>query len=197
MHISDGVLALEPTIVISAVSFYFLYKAVKNIKEEQIPISAVCSAMFFIASFIHIPLGVSQIHLILLGVIGILIGSSSFISIFIALLLQALLLSYGGLASLGVNLFIMATPAVLVYHINNFSFFQKLNEKFRFFLIGFLGTFFATVFLSLILFFSKDEYEYAAYTIFTINIGTMIIEGIISMFLLMFIKKTYPKILKV
>ncbi len=170
MHIADGVLTPEITAVITAVSAIAFYKAIKTIKEEEIALAAVASAMFFIASFIHIPFGVTQIHLILLGVIGIFLGIRSFISVLIALILQALLLGYGGVVSIGVNLFIMAAPAVIVYHINKTEIFQKINEKIRFFLIGFLGAFFATLFLVAILYFSKAEYEWAAYSIFGVNI---------------------------
>lgn len=196
MHIADGVLTPEITAVITAVSAIAFYRAIRTIKEEEIPLTAVASAMFFIASFIHVPFGVTQIHLILLGVIGIFLGFSSFIAILIALILQALLLGYGGVVSIGVNLFIMAAPALIVYYINKNEMFLKINEKIRFFLIGFLGAFFATLFLVAILYFSKEHYEWAAYSIFGVNIFTMIIEGMVSMFLLMFIKKTYPKILE-
>ncbi|MBP6164025.1 MAG: cobalt transporter CbiM [Aliarcobacter sp.] len=196
MHISDGVLGLETTLIVSVISLIALVKAVRELKNEDISLTSVASAMFFIASFIHIPFGVTQIHLILLGVIGILISWSSFVAIFVALLLQALLLGYGGISSLGVNLFIMAMPAVMVYYIYNTTFIKNLNDKIKFFLVGFLGTFFATVFLTLILYFSKEEYNYVAISVFGINIITMLIEGTISMFLLLFIKKVYPKILK-
>lgn len=196
MHISDGVLGLETTLIVSAISLIALVKAVRELKNEDISLTSVASAMFFLASFIHIPFGVTQIHLILLGVIGILISWSSFVAIFVALLLQALLLGYGGISSLGVNLFIMAMPAVMVYYIYNTTFIKNLNDKIKFFLVGFLGTFFATVFLTLILYFSKEEYNYVAISVFGINIITMLIEGTISMFLLLFIKKVYPKILK-
>lgn len=196
MHISDGVLGLETTLIVSAISLIALIKAVRELKNEDISLTSVASAMFFIASFIHIPFGVTQIHLILLGVIGILISWSSFVAIFVALLLQALLLGYGGISSLGVNLFIMAMPAVMVYYIYNTTFIKNLNDKIKFFLVGFLGTFFATFFLTLILYFSKEEYNYVAMSVFGINIITMLIEGTISMFLLLFIQKVYPKILK-
>lgn len=196
MHISDGVLTLEATVVVSAMSAAVFYTAIKKLDSETIALTAVCSAMFFMASFIHIPAGITQIHLILLGVIGVFLGLSSFIGIFIALLLQAFLLGYGGIASVGVNLFIMGMPAVIVYHLYHTKIFQLIPEKLRFFLVGFLGTFFATLFLTLILYFSKEEYEYAAYTILGLNVIIMIIEGLVSMFLLLFIKKTYPKILK-
>lgn len=197
MHISDGILSLEATVVVSAISLFAMAKAIKELKNEDISITGVASAMFFIASFIHIPFGVTQIHLILLGVIGILISWSTFVAIFVALLLQALLLGYGGIVSIGVNLFIMAMPAVLVHYLYHTSFMQKLNDKIKFFTVGFLGTFFATLFLTSILYFSKEEYNYAAFTIFSVNIITMVIEGIVSMFLLLFIKKVYPQVLKV
>ena len=100
MHIADGVLTLESTVVVSAISLVCLYISIKSIKDEKITLAAAMSAMFFIATFIHVPLGVTQIHLVLIGVIGILIGWMSFISIFIALVLQALLLGYGGVVSL-------------------------------------------------------------------------------------------------
>ena len=196
MHIADGVLTLESTVTVSAISLVCLYVSIKSIKDEKITLAAAMSAMFFIATFIHIPLGVTQIHLVLIGVIGILIGWMSFISIFIALVLQALLLGYGGVVSLGVNLFVMGMPAIIVYYLYNMEITNKLNEKVKFFLVGFLGTFFATLFLAIILLFSKPEYEYASYTIFIVDSGAMVIEGIISMFLLQFFKKTYPKILK-
>jgi|TARA_R110002050_G_scaffold277548_1_gene423278 cobalt/nickel transport system permease protein len=196
VHIADGVLTLESTVVVSAISLVCLYISIKSIKDEKITLAAAMSAMFFIATFIHVPLGVTQIHLVLIGVIGILIGWMSFISIFIALVLQALLLGYGGVVSLGVNLFVMGMPAIIVYYLYNMEITNKLNEKVKFFLVGFLGTFFATLFLAIILLFSKPEYEYASYTIFIVDSGAMLIEGIISMFLLQFIKKTYPKILK-
>jgi cobalt/nickel transport system permease protein len=196
MHISDGVLPLEITAVVSLVSFIGLLKALKELQNEDISITAVASAMFFIASFIHIPFGVTQIHLILLGVIGILIGWSAFVAIFVALLLQALLLGYGGVVSIGVNLFIMAAPAVMVHTLYH-SFLQNFNDRVKFFLVGFSGTFFATLFLSAILFFAKEEYSYAALSIFWLNSVTMVIEGIVSLFLLLFIQKSYPKVLKV
>lgn len=196
MHISDGVLTLEATAVVTAVSLIALIKAVKDLKNEDISLTAVASAMFFIASFIHIPFGVTQIHLILLGVIGILISWNSFIAVFVALLLQALLLGYGGMVSIGVNVFVMAAPAVIVHYLYHTPFVQKLNDKVKFFLAGFTGTFFATLFLTAILYFSKEEYKAAAFTVFSVNIITMVIEGIVGMFLLMFIKKVYPKVLK-
>jgi cobalt/nickel transport system permease protein len=197
MHISDGILSLEVTAVISVISLSLLVKSLKDLKNDDIALVSVASAIFFISSFIHIPFGVTQIHLLLIGVIGILISWNSFLAIFVALSIQALLLGYGGVVSIGVNLFIMALPAVMIYYIYKMPFMQRLDDKIKFFFVGFGGASLASVFLSIILYFSKDEYSYAAYTIFLINIPTMVIEGIVSMFLLLSIKKSYPKILEI
>lgn len=196
MHISDGVLSIEVAATLGAVSIAMCAYSIKNIKNENIALLSAMSALFFIASFIHIPLGPTQIHLLLIGVIGVFLGSLSFLSIAIALLLQAVLLGYGGLSSLGANLIIMALPAYLVYLITRIELFKNLNEKVKYFLVGFLGIAFSTIFLSLVLLLSKDEYIIASYSVIIANIPAMILEGLITLFLLIYIKKSIPKLLK-
>ena len=196
MHISDGILSSEVVIATSAISFGLVIYSLKNLKNSNIAIVSAMSAMFFIASFVHIPLGPTQIHLILIGVIGILLGSSVFISIIIALLLQATLLGYGGLTSLGANLIIMALPAFLIYIIVKKGLLNFLSEKIKYFAIGFLSVFLATSILCLILIFAKEEYLYAAYTIFLANIPAMVIEGLVTLFLINYLKKSIPNLLK-
>ena len=46
-------------------------------------------------------------HLILNGLLGMLLGWAAFPSIFVALMLQAILFQYGGITVLGVNTFNM------------------------------------------------------------------------------------------
>lgn len=196
MHISDGVLSIEVAATLGVVSVAMCAYSIKNIKNENIALLSAMSALFFIASFIHIPLGPTQIHLLLIGVIGVFLGSLSFLSIAIALLLQAVLLGYGGLTSLGANLIIMALPAYLVYLISRLELFRSLNEKIKYFLVGFLGIGFSTIFLALVLLLSKEEYRIASYSVVIANIPAMILEGLITLFLLMYIKKSIPKLLK-
>ena len=196
MHISDGILSIEVASALAVVSVGLCAYSIKNIKNENIALLSAMSALFFIASFIHIPLGPTQIHLVLIGVIGVFLGSLSFLSITIALLLQAILLGYGGLTSLGANIIIMALPAFLVYLIVQSNILNKINEKLKFFFIGFLGVFFSTILLALILLFSKQEYEVASYAVIIANIPAMFLEGLITLFLLQYIKKSIPKLLK-
>ncbi|AXH10535.1 cobalamin biosynthesis protein [Malaciobacter halophilus] len=196
MHISDGILSPEVATTLAVVGGAMCLYSLKEIKNENIALSAAMSALFFVASFIHIPLGPTQIHLILVGVIGLFLGRLSFLPISIALILQATMLGYGGVTSLGANIVIMALPAYLVHLIFKANFVQKINEKVKFFFVGFLGVFFATVILALVLLFAKDEYLIASYTVVAANVPAMVLEGIITLFLLMYIKKAMPSLLK-
>ena len=196
MHISDGIVSIEVATVSAVATLAFCVYSFKNLTNEKIALVASMSALFFVTSFIHIPFGVTQIHLMLIGFIGIFLGSVAFISIAIALILQALLLGFGGLSSLGANILVMALPAYLVYLIFKLEILKKLNEKVKFFLVGFLGVFISSLLLFTVLVFSKDEYLAVAYSIIAVNIPTMILEGIVTMFLLLYIKKSMPKLLK-
>ncbi|MFW2611243.1 cobalt transporter CbiM [Aliarcobacter butzleri] len=196
MHISDGIISIEVATVSAVATLAFCVYSFKNLTNEKIALVASMSALFFVTSFIHIPFGVTQIHLMLIGFIGIFLGSVAFISIVIALILQALLLGFGGLSSLGANILVMALPAYLVYLIFKLEILKRLNEKVKFFLVGFLGVFISSLLLFTVLVFSKDEYLAVAYSIIAVNIPTMILEGIVTMFLLLYIKKSMPKLLK-
>ena len=196
MHISDGIISIEVATVSAVATLAFCVYSFRNLTNEKIALVASMSALFFVTSFIHIPFGVTQIHLMLIGFIGIFLGSLAFISIAIALILQALLLGFGGLSSLGANILVMALPSYLVYLIFKLEILKRLNEKVKFFLVGFLGVFISSLLLFSVLVFSKDEYLAVAYSIIAVNIPTMILEGIVTMFLLLYIKKSMPKLLK-
>ncbi|MFY4842851.1 energy-coupling factor ABC transporter permease, partial [Aliarcobacter butzleri] len=72
---------------------------------------------------------------------------------------------------------------------------KRLNEKVKFFIVGFLEVFISSLLLFTVLVFSKVEYLAVAYSIIAENIPTMILEGIVTMFLLLNIKKSMPKLL--
>lgn len=196
MHIADGILSVEVAGTLGLVSVGLVAWNLKKMTNEKIALVAAMSALFFIASFIHIPLGPTQIHLLLIGLIGIFLGSLSFISISIALFLQAILLGYGGLSSLGANILVMALPAFLTSLIFKMDVFKKINEKVKFFLIGAIGVFFSIVLLFVVLILAKEEYLLMSSSILLANIPAVILEGLITMFLLIYIKKSIPKLLE-
>ncbi|AXK49722.1 cobalamin biosynthesis protein [Aliarcobacter trophiarum LMG 25534] len=196
MHISDGVLSLEVATVSTVVAFGFLYYSFKNLTNDKIALASAMSALFFVASFIHIPFGPTQIHLMLIGFIGLFLGSTAIFSISLALILQAFLLGFGGISSIGANIVIMGVASYFVFLLFKLDFLKRLNDKIKFFLVGFFGILISSLTLFILLFFSRQEYETIAYSILFINIPTMILEGLVTLFLFLYIKKTMPNLLK-
>lgn len=196
MHISEGVLKPEIIIGGALISISIIAYALKKLKNEEIPLVAVFSALFFLASFIHIPAGPISIHLILNGIIGAILGVRAFIAIFIALLLQGLLFGYGGMSTLGINTFNLALPALLGWLILSLHVENNLLIKIQSFFIGFLPVCVSAVFLSATLALNGDSFIDAAKVTLLAHIPLMFIEGIITMFALTFLYKVYPQILK-
>ena len=124
MHISEGV--LSGSVLISGGMLAAVGTAVglKKLEYDRIAHVSMLSASFFIASLIHVPVGPSNVHLILNGILGLMLGWAALPAILIALLLQAVLFQFGGITSLGVNTMIMAMPSVLCFY-----FFKSLILK--------------------------------------------------------------------
>ena len=112
-HIPDGVLSAPVLVAGAAVSLAGCATGLRRLDNERIPQVAVLSAVFFVASLVHFPVGPSSVHLILNGLTGIVLGWAAFPAILVALLLQAVLFGFGGLVVLGVNVMNMAVPAVI------------------------------------------------------------------------------------
>jgi len=195
MHISEGVLRPEILIGGAVISTLISAYALKKLKNEEIPLVAVFSALFFLASFIHIPVGPASVHLILNGIIGAILGIRAFIAIGIALLLQGLLFGYGGVSTLGINTFNLALPAMIGFYMFSLHAKSETVKKIKYFFIGFLPITLSAAMLSLTLACNGESLIPAAKVAFVANMPVMFIEGFITMFALLFLEKVYPKIL--
>ena len=102
----------------AAVAVTGITLGLKRLQSDRLSLTALFAAAFFVASTIHIPVGIGSVHLILNGVAGIFLGWAVFPAFLIALVLQALLFSFGGFSVLGVNLCIMALPALVVHYLS-------------------------------------------------------------------------------
>jgi len=195
MHISEGVLESAILLPSAAITGAFLVANLIRVKPAQIPKIACMSAIFFIASFIHVPLGPASIHLILSGIVGTILGFDAILAIFVGLLFQGLFFGYGGVAVLGVNSLIIAFPAVFSRQILKFTQEKVKWRNLGFFLCGFLPVLLSSVLLSLILVLNGDEFVKIANLIFVYNLILAIIEGIIALFCLNFIFRVKREIL--
>jgi len=196
MHISEGVLKPEILIGGAVISLAFSAYAMKKLKNEEIPLVAVFSALFFIGSFIHIPVGPASIHLVLNGIIGAILGVRAFISISIALLLQGLLFGYGGISTLGINTLNMAFPALLAYGIFALNIKNIWLKKVQYFSVGFISVGLSALMLSLTLFLNTEALNLAAKVVFVSSLPIMLIEGFITLFAILFLRKVYPQIFR-
>jgi len=196
MHISEGILRPEILVAGAVVSIGITAYALKKLKNEEIPLVAVFSALFFLGSFIHIPVGPASVHLVLNGIIGAILGVRAFIAIGIALLLQGLLFGYGGVSTLGINTFNMAVPALLAYAIFSLHVKSPWLKKIKYFSVGFLPVTLSALMLSITLGINGEALIPAAKVAFISNMPVMFIEGFITMFAITFLEKVYPQIFR-
>ncbi|DAB34950.1 MAG: cobalt/nickel transport system permease protein [Sulfurospirillum sp.] len=197
MHISEGVLHPQLLVAGNVIATGVLYFSYKKLDVQKLPITAALSALFFIASFIHIPLGPTSVHLIMSGILGAFLGYGVFVAIFIALLLQALLFGYGGITVLGVNLLIIATPALIAYYLMRIKTKSGFKKLLLHFLIGSVPVSLCAVLLALVLALNGEAFYAVASLSLLSNLPIMLIEGIFVVLIFRFIQKVSPKLLEI
>lgn len=112
-HVPDGVVSVPVLLAGAGLSLGGMALGLRRLTPERLPKAAMLSALFFVASLVHFPVGVSSVHLLMGGLAGILLGWAAFPVIAVGLVLQAALFGFGGLVVLGVNLTNIALPATL------------------------------------------------------------------------------------
>jgi cobalt/nickel transport system permease protein len=200
MHISEGVLATPVLLGCAALTAAGLAVALKKLNNEDIPKEGVLSAGFFVAGLIQVPIGVTSVHLVLKGLVGLILGWLSFPAIFVGLLLQSIMFQYGGMTPLGVNTFNMAFPALV-----SCFFFGRLATRTSksylssvlAFLAGSLAVFLSGILVGISLYLTGDAFLPAAKIVVVAHIPVMLIEGVITAACVTFLKKVKPELLSV
>jgi cobalt/nickel transport system permease protein len=195
MHISEGILSVPVLISGGLVAALGTYVGLKKIDSEQIMPVALLSSAFFVAGLIHVPVGPGSVHLLLIGLLGIMLGWAAFPAILVALFLQVLFFQFGGFTVLGVNTVTMAVPAVCCYYLTRPWLDNPKTRPVAAFCAGFLAILLAALLTSCALAFTKTGFIAAAQLIIVANIPVMIIEGCITMFTVGFLVKVQPEIL--
>lgn len=198
MHISDGVLSTPVSIGGYVVAVGISALSVRKMHLEDVPKISVVTAVFFVASLIHIPIGPTSVHLILNGLAGVILGFSAFVSIFLGLILQSLLLQHGGITAIGVNACMMGLPAFVAYGI----FKARLLTRFRYreaafgAMAGAVAVLLASILLALALITTGEEFLTVAKLAVLAHIPVMVVEGIIIGFCTAFLARVKPEILE-
>ncbi len=194
MHISEGVLSAPVLLAGWAVTAPAVAAILWRVRQSEIPRIACFSALFFVASFVHLPVGVSSMHLMLSGLVGAFLGSRAILAIFVALFLQGVFFGFGGLSVLGVNTAVIGFPAVLGGLFAAAAKAQELKarmQKIYLFLAGFVPIVCSMLLLDLVLFISGREFFVIATLISLEGAILAVLEGIITLFALSFIAKFY------
>lgn len=205
VHIADSV--LSPLYLGIGLGILVMLLAIGcfRLDEEQIAKTGVFTAILFVASLIHPPIPGSKVHLLLNGIAGILLGTQVGLAVPIALILQALLLSHGGLYAVGVNSATIGLPALLtglLYWVARRTLGLDTRWK-RYFIGGSLaavGVFSTLMLYYLVLRFGSlqgEDLQLLASIAFVWHIPVLIIEVIFTALLVDFLYKIKPELLGV
>jgi len=196
MHIPEGVLSAPVLAGGAALTVAGTAMGLRHLDVEKIPRVGVMAAAFFVASLVYVPAGLSSVHLILNGLAGLLLGWDVFPALLVALFLQAVLYHFGGQTTLGVNTFTMAFPGLLCYWLwGRLLGCRPVWSVAGAFAAGALAVFFAGVLVASALFLSGEAFMEAAGGLLIAHVPIMIVEGLICVFVVGFLRKVKPQML--
>jgi|TARA_R100001509_G_scaffold163358_1_gene137615 cobalt/nickel transport system permease protein len=197
MHIVDGALSSEVVVTGAVFAVAGIGYGLRKIDIDAMPRVAMMSAVFFIASLIHVPVGPSSAHLIVNGLAGLMLGWAVFPAIFIGLLLQAVFFGFGGITVLGVNTINIALPAVLMWWLVS-PFLVRAEGK-SILLAGFVAgcgaIALSSIMVGLSLAASGQEFVPTAKLVVMSHIPVMVVEGILTAAAVHLVKKVRPVML--
>jgi len=197
LHIAEGILSAPVLVAGGILTAGGVAAGLWTMREEQIPRVAVLSSAFFVASLIHVPVGPSSAHLVLNGLTGLILGWAAFPAVLVALFLQAILFQFGGLTTLGVNTVNMALPALACYYL----FHRGVGSRHRSLAMwsGFFagaGTIALTCIMNALALRSAGrEFTVIAQAVVAAHVPVMIIEGLVTSFVVLFLRKVRPEVL--
>jgi cobalt/nickel transport system permease protein len=195
MHISEGILSAPVLVGGGALAAAGIAIGLKKMDYDRIMTVSILTSTFFVASLIHVPIGPGSIHLALNGLLGIILGWASVPAIFVGLLLQAIFFQYGGITVLGVNTVIMAGPALACYYlVRRFMGREKLSPLVPF-VGGFLAIALSVLYMAAALAISDTGFIATAKIVLIANLPIMLIEGFVTMFVVLFLARVQPDIL--
>ena len=197
MHITEGVASLPVLIGGGLITASGVAVGLTRLTQKKIIVTALLASSFFVSSLVHFTIAPAvSIHLLLNGLVGIILGWAAFPAIVVALLLSALIMQHGGITVLGVNSVVMAVPAVAVYLLfgNQFKKPGKTKRMISF-SAGFVAVLLTSILLTLAMVASDKSFLTMAPVIILFHVPNMIIEGLVTMYVVGFIEKVQPELL--
>ncbi|GHV27200.1 cobalt transporter CbiM [Synergistales bacterium] len=197
MHISEGFLSPPLLTAGWAMAGVGLAWGLKKMEPDKIVRVAIASSAFFLASLVNVRIPPGSAHLSLIAPMGLLLGRSAFPAVFTALLLQAVLFQFGGLMVLGVNSVSMGAPALCVYLLFGRAV-RSANAKTAAaaaFAAGVTGVLLGIAIVSAWLVLWDRNMLLSAETLFAAHLPVAVVEGIITLCTVSFLRKSFPDVL--
>ncbi len=210
MHIPDGMLPLGVCIGGYATTAALTGYSLRHINQhdnpqEHIPKASLLAVAFFVASWVHIPIHPTSVHLVLNGLMGAILGYYAFPAILVALFFQAVMFGHGGLTTLGVNATMMGLPALVSFFIFRLRMVAGNNNQMATGGLGFVAGA-AGVGLATLLFYAilittipaniDPAIERVAITALVIaHVPLMLIEGACTALVVLFLQRVKPELL--
>jgi len=198
MHIPDNILSgpvLGATGVVAAGTVAY---GLRRIDYAEIPKVGVLASVFFLASLVHVPVGIGSVHLVLNGLMGLLLSWAAVPAIAAALLLQAFFFQHGGITALGANTVIMALPAVITHALlaRRIARSPLAKSTFLAFFAGAFSILLSSVLLAASLCASGREFTAAALALMAGNFPVMLIDGFVTLAAVRFLLQVRPEYLR-
>ncbi len=197
MHISEGILAgpvlaagFAGTAVVAALTM-------RNMDMEEVPKISVITAVFFVASLIHVPVGVSSVHLILSGLVGVVLGKRAFPAVMLGVILQAILFGHGGVSVIGVNSLMLGGGALAAYAVWQLRHHFSIAKREVIFggLAGGTALLFSGLVLSLTLLTKGEAFFVTAGAALAAHVPVIIIEAVVVGACAGFLMRVKPAVL--
>jgi cobalt/nickel transport system permease protein len=195
LHIQDGIIQSGVVLATGAVlAAAGTACGLARLEHEQIPRVGLMAAVFFVASLLHVPLGPTSAHLVMIGLLGLLLGWAAFPAVLVGLILHALLFQYGGVTTLGINTFIMAAPAVLCgAAVRPLMRCRGVGPGVAGFLAGAGAVMLAGLLTAGVLLWAGEEFLVSARIVLAAHLPVMLVEGVICTFCTAYLMRVKPQ----
>lgn len=171
----------------------------RRIDYERLPQVAMLSSAFFVASLVQVPVGVTSVHLLLNGLVGVILGWAAFPAILVALVLQFVFFGIGGFTTLGLNTLTMALPAVVGYYLFAGAV-RCSNEKAVFsagFAAGAMGIVLGVLLLAAELLAMGKDFQHVAELVVAVHLPVALVEGLVTGSTVVFLRKVRPALFEI
>lgn len=179
MHISDGILSTPVAAAGFIGTAIVLAATTRRLDHAEMPKLAVISSAFFVADLIHVPVGISSVHLILNGLAGVMLGWRAFLALVPAIILQSILFQHGGITAIGVNCLMLGGGALVAYGVWQLRHrFTIKNKEFIFgALAGASATFSSGIIFATAMLLTGGQFWLMAMQVIAVHLIVMLLEA--------------------